>query len=109
MDGNILHTSSETFEQDVLKSKLPIFVDFYADWCGPCKVVSPLLDILSTEYKGKLNFVKVDVDASPDIAGKYGIQSIPTMMIFKDGKPVARMVGAAGKDYYERQIKSIVE
>lgn len=93
-----------TFEEKVLKGKLPVFVDFWAPWCGPCKMAAPVIDQLSESYKGKVEFAKVNVDEN-QIAGKYGVMSIPTTILFKDGKEVSRQVGFAGKNAYEDLIK----
>jgi len=78
--------------QNAVKSGVTL-VDFYADWCGPCKMIAPVLEQLSGEYEGKANFVKLDVDASPDVAQSFGVMSIPTLIVFKDGQPVAKAVG----------------
>ncbi len=92
------------FEDKVLKSKLPVFVDFWAPWCGPCKMAGPVIEELSESYKGKVEFMKVNVDEN-QVAGKYGVMSIPTTVLFKDGKEVSRQVGFAGKNAYEDLIK----
>lgn len=104
----VTHTTSKTFEGDVLKSDLPVFVDFYADWCGPCHYVTPIIAQLAQEYQGKVKFVKVDTDSNPDIAYRYGIQGIPTLIIFKNGQPVERIVGAASKEYYVHQLSHVL-
>lgn len=83
-----------TFEQEVLKSAEPVLVDFFAVWCGPCKAMSPALDALAAELKGKLKVVKVDVDQSPGITQRYGIRAMPTLMVFKGGQVAAQHVGA---------------
>ena len=85
------------FDQEVIKSETPVLVDFWADWCGPCKMIAPMVDELSGEYEGKVKFTKLDVDSNPQTAMAYGIRSIPTLLIFKDGKPVGQVVGAVPK------------
>ncbi|MBA4453933.1 MAG: thioredoxin [Nitrosopumilaceae archaeon] len=91
-------TSTQQFEQEVLNSANPVFVDFWVEWCGPCRAVSPAVEELSSEYKDKLDFVKVDVDQNNEIAQKYSVFSIPTLAIFANGKVIAQSAGAASKD-----------
>ncbi len=87
----------ETFEQEVLKATTPVLVDFWAVWCGPCKVIAPIVEELATEYEGKLKIGKLDVDNNQKIAMQYGIRSIPTLLVFKAGKVVEQIVGAVPK------------
>ncbi|MBA4788992.1 MAG: thioredoxin [Pseudomonadota bacterium] len=89
--------SDQSFEQDVLKSGAPVVVDFWAEWCGPCRMVAPILDEVSGELGEKIKIVKLNVDENPETASKYGIMSIPTLLLFKDGKIASRQVGAAPK------------
>jgi thioredoxin 1 len=96
--------SDSDFDQVVLQAKTPVLVDFWATWCAPCRMVAPVLDELAEEYTGKVSFVKVDVDQNPQTAGKYSIMSIPTLLIFKDGKPVAHAVGFRPKDELKRSL-----
>ncbi len=98
------NVTDSTFEQDVLKSSLPVLVDFYADWCGPCKMAEPVLVELSDSYKDKVLIVKVNVDEN-QIAGKYGVMSIPTTILFKGGNEIGRQVGFGGKQTFEDLIK----
>jgi thioredoxin 1 len=104
-----LHLTDKDFEEKVLKSQLPVLVDFFAEWCGPCKMAGPVIDELAEEYKDKLLVVKMDVDQTKETAGKYGIMSIPTMVIFKDGKEVERASGFGGKDGVVRLINNVIK
>ena len=97
MSDNIVHTSDGNFEEDVLKSDKPVLLDFWAEWCGPCKMIAPLLDEAAAEYADKLNIVKINIDENPNTPQKFGIRSIPTLMIFKDGAPQAQKLGAMSK------------
>jgi len=95
--GNTLAVTSENLATEVLQSPLPVLVDFWAAWCGPCRAVAPTVEALASEYAGKLKVVKLDVDESGDVAGQFGVQSIPTLMLFKGVQPVERLVGAYPK------------
>ncbi len=97
MSDNITHVSEASFDQDVLSSELPVLVDFWAAWCGPCKMIAPILDEIANDYAGKLKVCKVDVDANPGIPEKFGIRGIPTLIVFKDGNAVDTKVGALSK------------
>ena len=105
MSGPVTVTDTD-FEETVLKSELPVLVDFWADWCMPCKMIAPIVEELSQEYDGKFGFAKVDVDSNPKTAMNYGIRSIPTLLIFKDGKPVDQIVGAVPKGALVKKIDS---
>ena len=96
------------FTEEVLNADLPVLVDFWADWCGPCKMVAPVVEELAADYDGRLKVMKVDVDSSPLTAGNYGIRSIPTLLIFKDGKPVQQVVGAVPKQMLQEKIDLVV-
>lgn len=97
MSDNIVHTSDGGFEADVLQSEKPVLLDFWAEWCGPCKMIAPLLDEAASEYAEKLNIVKINIDENPNTPQKFGIRSIPTLMIFKGGEPHAQKLGAMSK------------
>jgi len=98
------NVTEATFEQDVLKSEKPVIVDFWAEWCGPCHAVAPVLDKIAEERKGELELVKVNIDEEQALALKYGIQSIPTIVLFKDGEPAAAAIGARPKGDIEKQL-----
>jgi len=97
VSDNIVHTNDSDFEADVLKSDKPALVDFWAEWCGPCKMIAPLLDEAANEYADKMSVVKLNVDESPNVAQKFGIRSIPTLILFKDGAVQAQKLGAMSK------------
>ena len=88
-----MKTTTETFEQDALKSDLPVLVDFYATWCGPCKMLAPVLDEVAKRYEGRAKVVKVDIDESPELAQRFGVSAVPTLVLFKDGKVVQQVMG----------------
>ncbi len=92
------------FSQEVLNSDVPVLVDFWAPWCGPCRMVAPILEEISQEYAGKLKVVKVNVDESPIVASSYGIMSIPTMILFRGGNPVGKLVGAVPKEMIKQHL-----
>ncbi|MDG6961395.1 MAG: thioredoxin [Nitrososphaerota archaeon] len=104
MSDKVQHITQADFERLVLKSQTPTVVDFYADWCGPCRMVSPVIESLSQEYSGKVSFAKVDTDANQSLAMRYEIMSIPTVMIFKGGRLVDKIIGAMPADAYRRKI-----
>lgn len=106
MGDAITHVTDASFETDVLSAKGPVLVDFWAAWCGPCKMIAPVLDQLASEYAGKITICKVDVDGNKEIPAKYGVRGIPTLMIFKDGNLEAQTVGALSKPDLEEFISS---
>ena len=102
--GIVNHVSENSFDQEVIASAEPVLVDFWAPWCGPCKQIAPVLDQLASRYQGKLSVAKVNVDESAAVAARYGVRSIPSLMIFKQGKLVDSMVGARPLEDLERFV-----
>ena len=106
MSDQIVHTTDGTFDADVLQNDKPVLIDFWAEWCGPCKMIAPLLDEAAGEYAEKLQIVKLNVDENPNVAQKFGIRSIPTLMIFKDGAVQAQKLGAMSKSQLNEFLDS---
>ncbi len=108
MSDKIVHVSDSTFDAEVLNSDIPVLVDFWAEWCGPCKMIAPVLDEIADEYEGRLKICKVDVDSNPDIPPKFGIRGIPTLIVFKGGNVEATKVGALSKTQLSEFVKELV-
>jgi thioredoxin 1 len=106
--SNIVHLSDDTFQKEVIESSIPVLVDYWAEWCGPCKMIAPILDDLVSEYDGKLKIAKLNIDENPQTPTKFGIRGIPTLMIFKDGNPEATKVGALSKSQLTAFIDSTI-
>lgn len=106
MSDQIVYVSDATFDSDVLKADGPVLVDFWADWCGPCKMIAPILDDISKDYAGKLKVAKLNIDENPATPPKYGIRGIPTLMLFKNGNVEATKVGAVSKSQLTAFIDS---
>jgi len=103
--ANIVHLTDSTFDSEVLSSDVPVLVDFWAEWCGPCKMMAPTVEAVATAYAGRLKVAKLDVDANGGTAMRYQIQGIPTLLLFKDGRVVDMRVGAAGKSEVIRMVE----
>ncbi|TRZ92951.1 MAG: thioredoxin [Dehalococcoidia bacterium] len=108
MPENITTVDQSSFDKIVLESSKPVLVDFWAPWCGPCRMVSPIVEELAKDYNGKVEFAKVNVDEAPFVASKYSIMSIPTIMIFKDGKPVEHVIGFKPKDQFKKLLDVVL-
>ncbi len=102
------HVSDTTFQEEVIKSDLPVLVDFFAVWCGPCKMAAPILDKMSEELQGKVKIVKLDVDEYPEIAQQFGVMSIPTVVLFNKGEAIDRKVGFGGEAGYKNMISKVL-
>lgn len=108
MSENVIATDDRGFDSTVLQAEVPVLVDFWAPWCGPCRMVAPVVEELAGQYAGKLRAVKVNVDDSPAVAGKYGIQSIPSLVFFKNGKEAGRVIGAVPKARLAQAIDQVL-
>ena len=106
MSDNIVHLSDDSFEDEVINTDGPVLVDYWADWCGPCKMIAPILDEIASEYKDKIKIVKLNIDENPATPPKYGIRGIPTLMLFKGGNVEATKVGAVSKSQLTAFIDS---
>jgi thioredoxin 1 len=108
MSDNIVQISDSSFESDVLKAEGPVLVDFWAEWCGPCKMIAPVLEELADEYNGKLRIAKLNIDNNPETAPKYGVRGIPTLILFKNGQAEGTKVGALSKSQLAAFIDSVI-
>lgn len=104
----MINVTDDSFEQDVLRAPGPVLVDFWAEWCGPCKQIAPALDSLAQDYEGRLSVVKVNIDENPGTPGKYGVRGIPTLMLFKDGQVAATKIGALPKSGLYQWVESVL-
>src|SRR3989338_5826038 len=108
MGGNTLKITDANFEAEVSKSGVPVLVDFWAEWCGPCRIMSPILDEVAPAYKGKLKIGKLNVDENQDAPSKFGVMNIPTMILFKSGKEVERIVGAMSRAELQKKLDRVL-
>ena len=106
--SDLLEVSDDNFDAEIMKSDLPVMVDFWAEWCGPCKMVGPVVEELANEYTGKIKVAKMDVDKNPQTPAKFGIRNIPTLILFKDGEVAQTIVGAQPKSNIEKELKKIL-
>ena len=104
--GHPVAVTDADFEERVINADIPVLVDFWADWCGPCKIIAPVVEELAEEYEGKIGFAKVDVDANPKTSMSFAIRSIPTLLIFKGGKPVDQVIGAVPKVVLKKRLEA---
>ncbi len=104
--STVIHVDDANFDNEVVKSPLPVLVDFWAEWCAPCRMIAPIIDDLAGEYEGKLIIAKLDVDKGPDVSTKYAVTSIPTLILFKNGTPMEKVVGAVSKNKLKGLIDS---
>jgi len=106
--GKYIVVSEQTFDEQVLKSNIPVVVDFWAEWCAPCKLLEPVVEQLAEEYDQRVKFAKIDVDSNPSVSMKYGIRSIPTLLIFKNGEAVDQLIGAVPRKNISDKINAIL-
>ena len=102
-----INVTDDTFDEEVIKSEVPVLVDFWAEWCAPCKIIAPIVEELAGEYDGKIKFAKLDVDTNPKVATTYGIRGIPTLLIFSGGSPVDQVVGAVPKGTLKSRLDKV--
>ncbi len=105
---SVIILNSQNFSKEAEKSGIPVIVDFYADWCGPCQMMKPIFEELSDSYKGKLKFAKINTDENDEIAGRYSIEGIPCLILMKKGKEIGRIIGFVGKDQLKQKIDKII-
>jgi len=108
MAGAVLELSDKSFDQEVVKSNTPVLVDYWAAWCGPCRMIAPMVEELAGKYQGKMKFGKLNVDDHPQVAAQYRIMNIPTLLLFKGGKEVDRIIGAQPKEELVRRIEKVL-
>ncbi|MFN3533922.1 MAG: thioredoxin [Desulfatiglandales bacterium] len=106
--SEVVHVTDSNFESEILNSDIPAMVDFWAEWCGPCKMVGPIIEELAKEYKGRIKIAKLNVDQNRDTPARYGIRNIPTMIFFKAGKAVDTVIGAYPKSFLEERLKALL-
>ena len=107
-DAKYITATEENFKSEVIESSQPVLVDFWAEWCGPCKMIAPAIEELAADFDGKAKVVKVNVDEQPRLAQEYGVRSIPTLLFFRDGKVAEQLVGAAQKDALAEKLNSLI-
>ena len=108
MAEKIIHITDDTFEQEVLQSQTPVLVDYWAEWCGPCKMIAPALEEIANEQSGRIQIAKLNVDDNPDTARRFDVMSIPTLLVFQGGQPVKRLVGAKGKGQLLQDLSEFI-
>ncbi len=109
MSDNIIKIDQSSFQKTVIESQKPVLVDFWAEWCGPCRAVAPYIEELAGEYKDKAGFAKINVDENPQLASQYGVMSIPTIMIFKNGKPEQQVIGFKPKNELKKLLDNVLK
>ena len=109
MSETVLHIGGDRFQDEVVRSKIPVVVDFYADWCGPCRIIAPVIEQLSKEYAGRVKFVKINTDDNQELASQFGIMSIPTVMFFSNGKVEDLVIGAVPSAVFKQKLESLAK